>query len=1051
MGLIYFFGVIYILIFGLMYYSYIKPTIDLKNKSDHKISLVFLFAFALLIRIIIALNIPGFKADFNCFSAWSDLAYSKGLRNFYSGDFFADYPPGYIYVLYLIGFINHFTNISANQGIYIFILKFVPILCDLLTALFIYRLISKKINPQTAMPLSFLYLFNPAILVNASAWGQVDSVFTLFVILSIYYAIQKKLIPAGLLFTIGMLIKPQTAIFAPVMLFMFYEALFKSEDKKKALVDFVKMAGLCIIAAFIIALPYTKNLNFYPVIDQYIKTMFSKLYPYASVNAYNLFALFGGNFKNLDSRFLFLTYGIWGNIFIIAIVAFSVYLYFKKKANFFLIAAFIISAMFTLSAKMHERYIFPVFALILCAFAYSRDKRFNLAFLLFSCAQFFNTATVLLQDYIANYQSGATELQAAYIPNGTIIFGTILSIIAFAYFLNICLNNRNITTKSRERIIKEPNIKDNILEKSDKNIKMLKADYIIMAAVTLIYSVVAFINLGDRVAPETYYNFKNNHGFSITFNKSVYVDKMQYFLGPTHDVKVDITCYDSEGAILSQEGHELGYVYTWNTIDIYEEVKKLDIICTSSSAWFNEIAFRDQNGELISPQSVTSDNNFTLTELTDEQYSVPVKKTYKNSAYFDEIYHARTAYEFIHGIYPYENTHPPLGKIFISLGILAFGMNPFGWRFSGTLIGILMLPVIYLFVKRLFKRTDIAAFAIILFAVDFMHFAQTRIATIDVYVTFFIILMYYYMYKYISLSFYDTPLKKTFIPLGLSGMFMGLGIASKWTGIYAGMGLAVIFFVTIFKRYFEYKKVTGNRNSSKEDFNAVAGFKKYTIVTILWCIPFFIIIPAIIYGLSYIPFVRAFPDGGIKTIIDNQINMLSYHAFIKDTHPYSSLWWQWPIMTKPIWYYSETISDTVKAGISSFGNPAVWWGGIIAFFATVYFSIINKDKKGYFLIIAYLAQYLPWVGVSRVLFIYHYFTCVPFVILMVCYVLYYISKLYPLKEKSIKNFRINTYIYLYISLAVILFIMFYPVLSGTPVSTDYVSDYLRWFNSWVLI
>ena len=47
---------------------------------------------------------------------------------------------------------------------------------------------------------------------------------------------------------------------------------------------------------------------------------------------------------------------------------------------------------------------------------------------------------------------------------------------------------------------------------------------------------------------------------------------------------------------------------------------------------------------------------------------------------FDEIYHARTAYEHILGMKPYENSHPPLGKLFISLGILAFGMNPFGWR-----------------------------------------------------------------------------------------------------------------------------------------------------------------------------------------------------------------------------------------------------------------------------------------------------------------------------------------------------------------------------------
>lgn len=91
------------------------------------------------------------------------------------------------------------------------------------------------------------------------------------------------------------------------------------------------------------------------------------------------------------------------------------------------------------------------------------------------------------------------------------------------------------------------------------------------------------------------------------------------------------------------------------------------------------------------------------------------------------------------------------------------------------------------------RNTPAAALACFLFAFDFMHFTQTRIATIDVYITFFVIAMYYFMYYYCSMSFYDTPLYKTFVPLGLCGICMGLGIASKWTGIYAGCGLALLF------------------------------------------------------------------------------------------------------------------------------------------------------------------------------------------------------------------------------------------------------------------
>lgn len=89
-----------------------------------------------------------------------------------------------------------------------------------------------------------------------------------------------------------------------------------------------------------------------PVIEQYIKTLSS--YPHASVNAYNFFALVGGNWKDLDIQFLFLPYGVWSNIFIVGIVAVCAYVYFKQKGktNLFALAAFIIMAMFTMAAKI---------------------------------------------------------------------------------------------------------------------------------------------------------------------------------------------------------------------------------------------------------------------------------------------------------------------------------------------------------------------------------------------------------------------------------------------------------------------------------------------------------------------------------------------------------------------------------------------------------------------------------------------------------------------------------------------------------------------------
>lgn len=58
--------------------------------------------------------------------------------------------------------------------------------------------------------------------------------------------------------------------------------------------------------------------------------------------------------------------------------------------------------------------------------------------------------------------------------------------------------------------------------------------------------------------------------------------------------------------------------------------------------------------------------------------------------------------------------------------MLIFGVSPFGWRIMGTLFGIAMLPVLYLFAKKMFKKTWMAGIATTLFAFDFMHFTQTR-------------------------------------------------------------------------------------------------------------------------------------------------------------------------------------------------------------------------------------------------------------------------------------------------------------------------------------
>ena len=329
------------------------------------------------------------------------------------------------------------------------------------------------------------------------------------------------------------------------------------------------------------------------------------------------------------------------------------------------------------------------------------------------------------------------------------------------------------------------------------------------------------------------------------------------------------------------------------------------------------------------------------------------------------------------------------------------------------------------------------------------------------------------MYYYCSMSFYDTPLYKTFVPLGLCGICMGLGIASKWTGIYAGCGLALLFFAHLLRRYREYlyaKAHPGKSTNGMEHQQIVKKFPDYTVKTIDFCLTFFVLVPAVIYLLSYLPFVDNSHPGLFDRMLTNQTSMFNYHSGLEATHPYSSSWYEWPTMVRPIWYYSSYVTDAVKEGISAFGNPLVWWIGIPAFIYILYLLIRNNaflcSLTGYtktesstdtaitlsrreyhvaaFLVVGYLAQYLPWFFVTRITFIYHYFPSVPFVVLMIVY-----SLMQWKKHMSDRTFIIVCCVYATVAFA--LFLLFYPVLSGQPVDVDFVIKYLRWRPTWVLI
>jgi len=415
-----------------------------------------------------------------------------------------------------------------------------------------------------------------------------------------------------------------------------------------------------------------------------------------------------------------------------------------------------------------------------------------------------------------------------------------------------------------------------------------------------------------------------------------------------------------------------------------------------------------------------------------------VPRSHMDSLYFDEIFFVRTAAEHIQNLNPFENTHPPLGKLLISASISTIGESPFGWRLFGAISGVIMLVIMYLLLKNMFGKTIVATCGTLLLGFDFMRFVQTRLGTVDTFTVLFIFISFYFMYRYITTD-RDAPFSKSLLPLALSGIFFGLSFAVKWTGFYAGAGLLIIYVVRLWQLGMHYK------NTKK------SGFAEYLTKTLMFSMLFFVIIPVIVYYLSYIPYGTArgmslaggmlFSADFFNLVWSNQVHMFMYHSYyvLGAEHPFSSTWWQWILNIRPI-LYVRGHSGELQAVFGAFGNPVVWWGGFLAIIAMIVKVFTHRDGKAFFILVGYFAQLLPWVAVTRILFIYHYFPSSLFIVIALAHMFN------TIKER--REGSGTAIICGFTGLAGAVFLMFYPMISGIYMPAWYFNNFIRWFTTW---
>lgn len=1012
------------------------------------------FAAALALRVGIGVSHGGYANDMALFIYWSEQAVAQGISGFYHADFFVDYPPGYIYVLYALGHLKEWLGLAPGSAGLLLLYKLPAIAADLAAAAVVWRMAGKKLGTSAALGLTALYLFNPAVIADSAAWGQVDAVFALALVMSIAALTEKRIARASVWYAIAALIKPQAFIFMPVLLL----ALLLNRKWRDVLVS----AYYGFATFILLALPFFWGNGGLPALYRLYQGTLSS-YPYATLNAFNLYALNGANWKPLEDVWLFMSYGAWGNLFIAAAVAAAAYFALirngaKREDRSFFIAAAIIAIVFLLVTKMHERYMFPVILLSLMAYMQMKDRRMLHVFLGFSLTNFINIS------YVLAYSPQTSNVAA----DGVVLVCSIANLGLLLYMLYV---GYDVYAKGRQVPV-EPFTADD-RRKADVQAlggirgeeeggrpalgRYTRKDWLLMGAVTAIYAVVALIGLGSMKAPATAWQpAASGQSFYVDLGEPKRLERVMSFGGVgtgKYKLEFGLTPEQWTNSIEVDSSHV--FVFAWKHQNVDVEARYVKLTAVQSGFSIHELGIYEKGSkEPLAVQAVQYDQaakakRGTPELLFDEQDLMIYTHSYMKGSYFDEIYHARTAYENLEGIVAYENTHPPLGKLIIALGIKLFGLGPYGWRIMGTLLGIAMVPIIYAMARHLFRSRSLAMFAAGLLAADFMHFTQTRISTIDVYGVFFIMLMFYWMSRYSSMNFYRHKLAATWLPLGLAGLAFGLGVASKWIVLYGGAGLAVMLALSLWDRYREYAAAKRQLNGGGEDVvleaaelkRIVRVFPKYTVLTLAVCLVFYVAVPAAIYALSYIPILSVMQGGyTLQALVDYQVNMFNYHSNLVSSHPFSSSWWEWPFMKRPVWYYNGgELAEGMKSTIAAMGNPLLWWSGIFCMLAAIYISVKRRDKRFYMVWIAFLAQYVPWMLVPRETFLYHYFAMVPFILLSIVYMFRFAEERMP---------RLVKLRHAYLAAAAALFVLFYPALSGMQVPVWYI-NMLRWFPSWL--
>ena len=361
---------------------------------------------------------------------------------------------------------------------------------------------------------------------------------------------------------------------------------------------------------------------------------------------------------------------------------------------------------------------------------------------------------------------------------------------------------------------------------------------------------------------------------------------------------------------------------------------------------------------------------------------------------FDEFYYAKFANNYLTNT-QFFNSHPPLSQYLIAIGIwigdrLPIGQDTtntltgslhstFSYRWMNALFGSFIPPVVAALAYQLSQRMSYAFLAALFISLDGLFLVDSRYALNNIYLVFFGLLGQ----LLVVMASKNTQDRR--LLLVVAGISFGASAACKWNGLWFLLGIYALLVIAKL-----WQIIKSDRQSSIITNSILDRFATIGIIEIVICL---LVTPIAIYSLLWIPHLIQNPT---PNFIDVQLRILNYHEKVGNgvkIHPYCANWYTWLLMTRPLAYYFKQYKPDYYYDVHAMGNPLLWWFALVAIFRSIWLIIkgftlkpireLNIDRLNVpiFMVVNYAANLLPWVKVTRCLYIYHYMGAVLFAIM----------------------------------------------------------------------